>query len=157
MRALVVLLFFVLNLFACDLGSLKYKPDSESESVAPSPTPDTSCLEKNYRHKSEAELAAMTPRQLIDELIKSNPASFDSYSAVADYESSINRLVRKAGVNALPVLTEYMNGHDPTSASKCEELRFAVASRTANDLDRFEFRLRAKREGQLAIDALAGC
>jgi hypothetical protein len=111
------------------------------------------CLEKNYKPKTESELAAMTPRQLIDELVKTNPESFDTYSEIADYETSIDKLVRKAGAGALPVLIDYMNAFEPQSASECEELRFAIVNRTAHDLDRFEFRLRGSKAGQQAIGA----
>jgi hypothetical protein len=154
MKTSVILLFVVLNLFNCNFSSLGYKSKSESESLATSPTPAAVvCLEKNYRPKSEAALASMTPRQLLDERVKSNPESYDTYSEMADYEDLISKYIHKAGVEALPVLTEYMNAYEPQSASECDGLRFAIVQRTVHDLDRFEFRLRGVKEGQRAIDA----
>lgn len=154
MKTSVILLFVVINLFSCNFSSLDYKPKSESEGLAASPTPAAVvCLEKNYKPKSEAALASMTPRQLIDELVKVKPASFDTYSQLADYETLIENHIRKAGINALHVLTEYMNAYEPQSASECDGLRFAIVKRMAHDIDRFEFRLRGVKEGQRAIDA----
>lgn len=153
MKTLVILLFIVINFFSCNSGSLDYKPKSESESLAAGHTPAVVCMEKNYKPKSKATLASMTSRQLIDELVKNNPESFGSYSEVANYESLIENHIRKAGVEALPVLTEYMNAYEPQSASECEELRFAIVKRMAHDIDRFEFRLRGTKEGQLSINA----
>jgi hypothetical protein len=138
---------------------LNDKPTSKSEklTITPTPTPVV-CLEKNYQLKSKASLAAMTPRQLIDELVKFNPDTFDPYfedinSEELNYEWLVGKYVRKTGTKALPVLTEYMNAFEPQSASYCEGLRFSIARRLAHDLDRFEFRLRGTKEGQLAIDA----
>lgn len=154
MKTLAVLLFVVINLFGCNFGSLNYKASSESELVVTSPTPDTSgCVEKNYRHKSEAELAAMTPRQLIDENVKEQlyhaPALDDLYSGDLIY-----KYIRKAGVNILPVLTDFMNAYDPKNASKCESTRFFVAMGDASGFDRGLMRLRGIKDGQLAIEAL---
>ena len=96
----------------------------------------------------------MLSRELIDELIKNNPNSFDSYSAMADYEDFIEELVRKAGVKSLPVISEYIDSYDHKKRSECTELRFAIVSGLASDIDRFEFRLRGTKEGLLVIDSL---
>jgi succinate dehydrogenase flavin-adding protein (antitoxin of CptAB toxin-antitoxin module) len=150
----VILLFVIINLFSCNIGSLDYKAKSESDKFASSPTPsEVVCLEENYKPKSKDSIESMTPRQLIDESVKVKPDSFETYSEVADYETFIEKNIRKAGVEALPVLTEYMNAYEPKSASYCEGFRFSTVRRLAHDLDRFEFRLRGTKEGRLAISA----
>ncbi len=159
MKAIIVLFFISINFFACDLGSLNHSAKSKSEIVATSPTPYTNaCTEENYRHKSEAEIAAMTPRQLIDEELKKelHIDSFDSYSALADYGWLINQFIRKAGIKVLPILTEHMNAYEPKSASRCEENRFFVAFKTAHDIDGVVIRLRGTNEGLATIEALDG-
>lgn len=112
------------------------------------------CLVENYKAKSKTELSAMLPRELIDELIKINPNSFDSYSALADYEDLIAKFVHKAGVKVLPVISEYIDSYDHKKRSECTELRLAIVSRLASDIDRFDFRLRGTKEGLLLIDSL---
>jgi hypothetical protein len=112
------------------------------------------CLEKNYKPKSESQIVAMSPRQLIDERIKSYPGAFRTYEELANYEDSIEKRIRQAGVKALPVLTEYMNNSfHSQSAFKCDDSHFATVQRIANDIDRFEFRLRGTSEGKQTIDA----
>jgi hypothetical protein len=152
MKTLIVLLFVVINLFACNLGSASYKPKSESETVVTSPTPkpDT-CVEANYKHKSEAELTAMPPAQRIDEVVKEQLYHMPN---VEDYPASLGIYLRKDGVQVMPVLTEYMNAYDPKNYSKCEGMRFHVAFTRSGDIDDNVVRLRGIKEGQLAIDAL---
>ncbi len=96
----------------------------------------------------------MSPRGLIDELVKKNPNSFDTYSAMADYEDLIEKVIRKAGMKALPTISEYIGSYDHKNRTKCSELRFAIVSGIASDIDRFDFRLRANTEGQAVIDSL---
>lgn len=152
MKTLVVLLFVVINLFTCNFGSVSSKPKSEGDAVVTSPTPNTNgCVEENYKHKPEAELAAMTPDQLIDEEVKEQvyllPGS-------GEYWSLTHKYLRNAGVTVLPKLTEYIDAYDPKSASKCDETRFHVAFTTADHLDNMVIRLRGTKEGQKAIGAL---
>jgi hypothetical protein len=138
MKISAIVLFLVINLLSCDLMALNSR----------------ACFEKNYKPKSESQIASMNPRQLIDERIKTDPAAFRTYEELADYEDSIEKRIRQAGVEALPVLTEYMNNsfHSP-SAFKCDDSRFAPVQRIATDIDRFEFRLRGTSEGKQTIDA----
>ena len=151
MKTIVILLFGIVNVFACELGSLSDVPKSKSGVVVTSPTPD-GCVEKNYRHKSEEELSAMTHAQLVDEEVKeqlNHMPSFDDYGF-----SVIRKHIRNRGPKTFPVLTDHMNAYDPKNASECERMRFFVASTVADDLDKFVVRLRATEEGQTAIDAL---
>jgi hypothetical protein len=153
MKRLILILIVCLGLLSCGIGSLTFqngRGDAIAEEIG------LTCTEGPFKYKSEVEVASLTARQLVDEEVSSQLAfaSFDSYSAWSNYGSLISKYVRKDGTRVLPVLTEYMNGYDPKTASKCEETRFAVSTRLAADLDRFEFRLRGTKEGQLAIAAL---
>lgn len=138
MKISAIVLFVVINLFSCNLRALNYQV----------------CFEKNYIPKSESQIASMTPRQLIDERIKRDPGAFRTYEELANYEDSIEKRIWQAGVKALPVLTEYMNNSFHSQSDfKCDNSRFGTVQRIANDIDRFEFRLRGTSEGKQTIDA----
>ena len=155
MKTLVVFLFLVFNFFSYSFISLDYQPKLEKENLVVNPTPDAViCLEETYQIKSESAIASMTPRQLIDELVRVVPASFNTLSQVYNYQDLIENRVRKAGVNSLSIFTEYMNAYEPQNASKCEAGRFDSVLRLAHDIDRFEFRLRGTIEGRQTIDAI---
>jgi hypothetical protein len=116
---------------------------------------EVECLVENYKPKSEAKLSAMSPRGLIDERVKNNPNSFGTYSANANYEELIEKLIRRAGIKALPVISEYLDSYDYKNRNSfCSELRFTVVSILASNIDSFDFRLRATKEGQAVINSL---
>ena len=130
MKALIVMFLVVTNIFACD------------------------CQKLNYKHKSEAAIAAMTPTQRIDEMVSEQlyhmPALGDETA------STINNYIHKDGVKILPILVEFMNNYDP-KLPDCEDrkgMRFAVAAMYASDLDTGVVRLRGINEGKLGIAAL---
>ena len=159
MKTLIVFLFLAINFFSCSFSALDYKSGAGSGNLA-TPTPTLTpaaaviCSEENYQPKSEAELAAMTSRQLIEEMVKNSPYSFKSYREWSDYEHSIDRKISNAGgVQLLPLLTEYINAFEPPSASACDRARFSYARRKLGDIDGAQFRLRGTTEGQSAIDA----
>ena len=143
MKSLIILIVVVLSQVAA------------GDSLAQSPkSAQIQCLMENYRPKSEVELSRMPPRDLIDERVKSNPNSYDTYSAMADYEDLIEKLIRRSGMKALPVISEYIDSYDYKNRTECTELRFAIISRLASDIDRFDFRLRAITEGQTVVNGL---
>jgi hypothetical protein len=153
MKIYVVLLIVGISFPACGEGSLNHKQQSENDFlVAGSSTELNSCSEKNYRHKSEAELAAMSDSQLVDEDVKEQiyhmPALGD------DYGFLIGKQIHQRGIKVLPILTEYIDKYYPQNASKCEEMRFFMAYRSADGFDNSIVRLRGIKEGQLAINAL---
>lgn len=158
MKYLTLLILVGSNVFASCFSSVNLQTRWEGEAVAatPTPTPTTSlitdaCVEENYSHKSEAQLAAMTPVQLIDEEVKEqlyHMPSFDNYGFL------IYKYVRKAGVKILPVLIQYVNEYDPKTPSKCERTRFYVASEEMSGLDRGLIRIRSVKDGQVAVEAI---
>ena len=158
MKIAIILLLVGFNFSACELGSVSYKPTSEGQVAITGPTPrsEDTCVEADFKPKTEREIALMTPCQLFDEQVKTEiyRDTFHSLVEWADYGVLVSSYIRKSGVNMLPVLTEFLNGYDPKNASKCEATRFFVASFEANNLDRRAFRLRGSNEGKLTISAL---
>lgn len=154
MKIVVFLLFIMANIFACTIDEGGVSPKPKGDVVVMSPTPDTDiCVEKSYSHKSEAELAAMTPAQRINEKLKHEfyhmPAgASDSYSTV------LSKYVRNDGIRVMPVLTDIANQHNPATTSRCERLRFFVAFSSSNDIDEAQIRLRGTKEGLTTIKAL---
>ena len=156
MKSLVMLIFIACTFANCERKMAQFRTEAQIVNRESNSAPDeVSCDVEGYKPKSVAELQAMSPRELVDERVKSNPwDSFDSYFAGAEYERSIEELIRKAGIKALPVISEYFESYDHNNRSECTEVRFAIVSRLASDIDRFDFRLRGTKEGQSAIDSL---
>lgn len=162
MKFLIILLFILINLFACNFGSLNHTQQSENEMVVKSPTSETDdCRKENYKHKAEADLAAMTPAQLIDEDVKELTYHTSAMSALSDssddYGLLIGKYIDKYESRILPALTTYINEYDPKAPPYCDDragIRFYVASGILNGLDSGVFRLRATKEGKLAIESL---
>lgn len=145
--------FVICNGKKCTPESHELKPGRVLNALVNLPG-DPRCWEKEYKLKSETELSAMTPHQLIDELIKSSPARYASLEQMHNYEGSIEMKIRQAGIEALTVLTEYLNDYEPQSDSECDESLFSVAQRVAFDIDQLTLRLRGTKVGQQTIDAL---
>jgi hypothetical protein len=102
---------------------------------------------KNYKHKTEAEIARMTPEQLIDEEIKER----DHMTNTADKQGVLIRKYRVLdGVKGYRRLVELIDSHNP------KRLRDPAgdAVRIANDIDENSVRLRASSEGRQIIAAI---
>lgn len=155
MKLCVVVLFIAIYLFGFNFGEFNDQSKLENQKLTASPAPaDVSCFGENYKPKSEALIASMTTRQLIDELIMMEPSAFDTYVDPYDYRNSIEKRIRQAGAEALPLITEYMNNSFQNQSDfDCDNSRFSTVQRMAHDIDRFEFRLRGTSDGHLTIDA----
>lgn len=108
-----------------------------------------------YRHKSEAEIAAMTPAQRVEEY--ANEQAYHKYDILDKQNNLISKYLRRDGLNALPRMIEIMNEYDPAnaagrSANKGE--RFDAMWMLLGELDTRVVRLRASAEGRQAIEAL---
>lgn len=155
MKILIMLILVAVSQTACGHGVVQFRTEAQAlNSNSSSSSYDVECSVENYKPRSRAELLAMSPRELIDERIRSDPNSFDSYSAMADYENLIEELIRKAGLKALPVISEYIDSYDHKNRSECTESRFATVSSLISDIDRFDFRLRGTKEGRETIASL---
>lgn len=160
MKILVVALVILVGLFAGSFRGPRHSATSGIIVNTASPTPNSDrCLEKDFQHKTEAEIAEMTPRQLIDEAIKDQlcPTSTNG-----SYGLLVDKYFLKAGITTLPILTEYMNNYDPqrsgsyepTVIPAFEETRFFVALTRAENVDNSVARLRGCSDGKSAIEAL---
>jgi hypothetical protein len=108
-----------------------------------------------YRHKSEAELARMTPAQRVDEWV--NEQVRHGSDLDDDHEDLIKKYVLRDGLAALPRLVEIIGEYDPTrpsgrSGGRGE--RFDACWEMLGYLDRDAVRLRGTEEGRRALDAL---
>jgi len=110
---------------------------------------------QKYKHKTEAEIAQMTPVQRVDEY--ANEEAHHKYDTLDDYFILVDKYIRRDGLKAVPRITEIIDEYDPTRSSgkrgrKGE--RFDAAWMLLSDLDVHVVRLRASEEGRRAIDAL---
>lgn len=118
----------------------------------------TSCKflrELTYKHKSEAEIAAMTPAQRFDEL--ANEQAYHKYDVLDEQSRLIRKYIRLDGLKTLPRIIEIINEYDPMSDSGKSENKgehFDAAWMTLDYIDNSVVRIRSSEEGRQAIDAL---
>jgi hypothetical protein len=106
------------------------------------------------RHKSEAEIAKMTPDQRVQEYCDEyyHHAFWDS-----DYIDMIDNYILQDGTKVLPAITRTINEFDPTTSkgkSRQKDARAFAAEGLLSQVDGRIIRLRAIPEGRAAIDAL---
>lgn len=136
--------FFVCPTKVCAPG--KGKAGRLFAALEPLLTPES---EKNYKHKSEAEIARMTPEQRIDEEMLEHDNHFLDH---ADKQSElIIRYRRLDGLKGLPYLIQLMDGYQP---KRVRDTRFFQALMIADEIDDRVVRLRASPEGREAIKAI---
>lgn len=103
---------------------------------------------KNYKHKSEAEIARMTPAQRIDEQISEQEHMFD----LSDKQSALIQKYRRLdGLKGLPYLIQLIDGYNPKRA---RDTRFFNAVMMAEYIDNRVIRLRSSSEGIRVIEAV---
>jgi len=108
-----------------------------------------------YRHKSEAEIAQMTPAQRVDEY--ADEQAYHKYDVLDEHSELIEKYIRVDGLKALPRLIEIIDEYDPRRSSgksgrKAE--RFDGMWILLSNLDNFVVRVRASEDGRRAMDAL---
>jgi hypothetical protein len=106
-------------------------------------------------HKSEAELARMTPAQRVDEWVSEQVRH--RYDLSDSYYAVIKKYVLRDGTAALPRLVEIMDEYDPTRFPEGKGRRgerFDACWLMLGFIDRHAVRLRASEEGRRAMDAL---
>lgn len=111
---------------------------------------------KDYKHRSEAEIAAMSPSQRVDEYFKEqrfhNVDSIDKYTAGRDQGGMINEYILKDGVKALPALADIANRYHPDVNDNYELAdEFYIALQIAESIDSVVVRIRATEEGRFAL------
>ncbi len=117
--------------------------------------PSSVSYAKGYKHKTEAELAQMTPAQRVDEF--ANEQAYHKYRSDDDYYKLLEKYVYLDGLKAVPRAIEIIDEYDPTRSSgrsgrKGE--RYDGAGMLLADIDMKIIRLRASEEGRRAIAAL---
>lgn len=119
-----------------------------------------SCFsQKNYRHKTEDEIAAMTPSQRIDEFLKERyyHHPFDSLTPGQDQSILIKDYIRKDGTKALPAIANIANRFHPENGDSFDAqddkkaINFQGVLFLAEDIDNVVIRIRASEEGRSAI------
>ncbi len=104
---------------------------------------------KNYKHKSEAEIAAMTPAERIDEQVR------ESEYHLADHSDKQWILIRKYcdkdGLLAAPHLVQIIDSYNPKNRYRDHS---STAVIIASDIDDRVVRLRSSPEGRSVIEAI---
>ncbi len=108
-----------------------------------------------YKHKSEAEIAQMTPAQRVDEWV--NEQVYHRYDVLDEQKYLIRKYITTDGLKALPRMIEIMDEYDPTKFREGKERRgerFDACWSMLGYIDDDAVRLRGSKEGRRAIDAL---
>lgn len=110
---------------------------------------------EKYKHKSEAEIKALTPAQRVDEWV--NEQVHHRFDVLDDQTELLRKYVTPDGLKALPRLIEIIDEYDPTRASGRRGHkgdRFDACWLMLGYIDDFAVRLRGSEEGKRATNAL---
>jgi hypothetical protein len=124
----------------------KIKSGRLMEALDPILIPDSL---KTYKHKSEAEIARMTPAERIDEEISEN--EYHIWDATDRQSDLIRKYRYKDGVAGAPHLVQVIDSYTP---GRVYSDRSANAVILASDIDDRVVRLRASPEGRSVIEAI---
>ncbi len=106
------------------------------------------------RHKSETEIARMTPEQRVEEYC----TEYVRHSVTDDdYQHLLESCIGHDGVKAVPHLVKIIDVYDPArlqAGGKERSERFDAASILLSEMDETVVRLRASDEGRKAIKAM---
>jgi hypothetical protein len=110
---------------------------------------------QRYKHKSEGEIARLTPAQLVDQWV--NEQVHHRYDLSDDQGEVIKKYVLHAGLKSLPRMIEIMDEYDPAHLRKDKGRRgerFDACWLMLGYLDSLALRLRASQEGRTAMATL---
>lgn len=108
---------------------------------------------QKYKHKSEAELAQMTPSQRVDDWVKEY--MHHRYDVLDPQEDLIRKYILSDPLKSLPRMIEVMNEYDPVRFREGKKGDWYDACFIMlGIMDNFAVRLRASEEGRRAINAL---
>lgn len=110
---------------------------------------------QRYKHKSEADIARMTPAQRVDEWV--GEQVHHRYDLEDEHEDLIKKYLLRDGLAALPRMIEIIDEYDPTKFREGKGRRgerFDACWLMLGYIDRQAVRLRASAEGCRALDAL---
>lgn len=110
---------------------------------------------QTYKHKSESEIARMTPAQRVDEWV--NEQVHHRYDLLDSHGDVLRKYITHDGLKALQRMIEIMDEYDPTRFPEGKGRRgerFDACWLMLGYLDDDAVRLRGSAEGRRAIDAL---
>ncbi|MDQ5845395.1 MAG: hypothetical protein M3539_08885, partial [Acidobacteriota bacterium] len=108
-----------------------------------------------YSHKSEAEIARMSPAGRVDEWV--NEKVHHRYDLSDKHAATIRTYLLRDGLKSLPRAIEIMNEYDPTRFPEGQGRRgerFDAAAMLVSHIDELAVRVRGSDEGRKAMDAL---
>ncbi len=117
-------------------------------------TQSSVCGNRDFEHKSEAEIAAMSPEEKMDQMVLEQMFHVGAYND--DNYKLLHLYIINDGIKMLPKAIEYMNEYDP-NIQECKErsdARLLTAAMYIDIVDSAKFRIRAYENGRLAIKAL---
>lgn len=120
---------------------------------------NTSCFtQENYQHKSENEIAAMSPAERVDEYLKERyyHHPLDSLTPGQDQGILIKDYIRKDGIKVLPEIADVANRFHPENGDSFDTdnkkaIDFQRVLFLAEDIDNAVIRIRASEEGHATI------
>jgi hypothetical protein len=110
---------------------------------------------EGYKHKSEAEIARMTPAQRVDEWV--NEQVHHRYDFLDRHGDLLRTYLTRDGLKALPRMIEIIDEYDPTRFPEGKGRRgerFDACWLMLGYIDNDAVRLRGSEEGRRAMDAL---
>lgn len=117
-------------------------------------TQSSVCGDPDFKHKSEVEIAVMSPEEKMDQMVLEQ---MFHVGAIDDENYKLLHLyIINDGIKMLPKAIEYMNEYDP-NIQECKErsdARLLTAAMYIDIVDSAKFRIRAVENGRLAINAL---
>ena len=111
---------------------------------------------QKYKHKTEAEIAALTPAQRVDEYINEEVYHL-KYWETDNHIELIRKYVLLDGMKAVPRITEIIDAYDPTAFREGKgklDARFGESYYLLHFIDYSSVRLRSTEEGRKAINAV---
>jgi hypothetical protein len=117
-------------------------------------TQSSVCGDRYFKHKSEAEIAAMSPEEKMDQMVLEE--MFHLPALDDDNYDLLHLYIINDGIKILPKAIEYMNEYDP-NAKECKQrndARLLTAAMYIANVDSAKFRIRAVENGRVAINAL---
>jgi hypothetical protein len=115
----------------------------------------TLCAQFGSGHKSEEQIARMTPDQRVEEYCREHARHLFSYHV--EYVALLTKYLRQDGLKVMPQVIQEIDAYDPTrraGASEEKFRRYEGANFILDVLDVKVFRVRAFEEGRKAIEAI---
>jgi hypothetical protein len=113
------------------------------------------CVQFGSGHKSEAEIARMTPEQRVDEYIREDLRH--KYDLDDNYHDLVFNYIRRDVIRGLDPISKIIDEYNPKEIkgkTKESSERYDAAWILLSDIDGTVIRLRASEEGQRGIEAV---